>query len=112
MVCAVVFVPAADIVPYANQCLEYCISRGYEIAGVIRDDYSAAAEMLLSGAATVLVVARREHLDPGREPRLEVLAEVAAMSQSITARNRRPRLNEDRQALNRPRSRALGDRDV
>ena len=109
---AVVFVPDAKVVPYAKLCLDYCARRGYDIAGVIRGDWPAVAAMLATKAVGVVVVARREHLEPDREPRVEVLAEVAAQSRPILARNRRPRLNQQGQAVNRLRARRLGDRDI
>lgn len=112
MTTAVVFVPATAIVPFAKQCLDYCAARGYEIAGVIRGDWAAVARMLITGAASIVVVARREHLDPDREPRVEVLAEVASLALPRTARNRRPQLNQNGQAANRLRPSRLSDRDV
>lgn len=112
MTIAVVFVPAAHIAPYAKQCLDYCAVRGYDIAGVVRDDWAAVVAMMADHSAAVVVVARREHLDPHREPRLEVLAEVPAETPTPDARFRRARLNQNREPGHRAGSRRLGDRDV
>lgn len=70
---AVIFVPAAHLAVHAAACLDYCTAKGYEVAGVVHGDWSAAAAMLVNRAAGVLVVARPDHLDPNREPRVEVV---------------------------------------
>jgi hypothetical protein len=71
---AVIFIPAVhQFATYADQCLAYCAHRGYEVAGVVTGDWAAAAAMLIGRTAGVLVVARPDHLDPDREPRIEVV---------------------------------------
>lgn len=80
MTTAVIFVPAAlahvahvaHVAAYAAQCLDYCAVRGYEVAGVITTDWPAVVKVLTGGTASVVVVARPDHLDPLREPRIEV----------------------------------------
>jgi hypothetical protein len=72
MTTAVVFVPYTDSVQYASQCLTYCAIKGYDVAGVVTGNWPAVAAMLLDGIAGVVVVARPEHVDPQRQPRLEV----------------------------------------
>jgi len=74
MTLAVIFIPAAaHLATYASQCLEYCAERGYQVAGVVTSDWAAAAGIVMSHGAGVLVVARPDHLDPDREPRTEVV---------------------------------------
>lgn len=73
MTIAVIFVPAAHVAIYAAQCLDYCAARGYEVAGVVAGDWAAAAAMLIHRTAGIIVVARPDHLDPDREPRVEVV---------------------------------------
>jgi hypothetical protein len=109
---AVVFVPAAHIAPYAKQCLDYCAARGYDIAGVVRDDWTAAVAMMANHSASVIVVARREHLDPHREPRLEILAEALEETRMPNARFRRPQLIQNRQPGYGAGPRRLGNGDV
>lgn len=70
---AIIFIPAAHIAAYAGQCLDYCAARGYQVAGIVHGDWAAAAGMLMGRAAGVMVVARPDHLDPDREPRVEVV---------------------------------------
>lgn len=78
MTTAVIFVPATHFELYASQCLTYCAARGYEVAGIVTGTWSSAISVLASRTATVLVVARAEHLDPDREPRLEIVAQADA----------------------------------
>jgi hypothetical protein len=73
---AVVFIPAEHLAQHLGQCLTYCEAKGYKLAGVVRDDWCAVARMVAGGIVGVVVVARADHLDPGREPRLEVVAEL------------------------------------
>jgi hypothetical protein len=55
----------------ANQCLDHCLKRGYQVAGVIKGDWDAVLKALDDGLATVVVVARRTHLDPSWESQIE-----------------------------------------
>jgi hypothetical protein len=93
---AVVFGPALYLPTYANQCFDYCSVKGYEIAGIVQGDWQAVVAMLTAGAAGVAVAARPEHLDPDREPRVEIAAPPrptndGPTSQYRSARDRRPR---------------------
>lgn len=94
---AVIFVPAAHLATYAHQCLEYCSARGYEVAGVVQGDWAAATTMLVNRVAGILVVARPDHLDPDREPRVEVVDQAGAVPAApprnagpVSRRHRRP----------------------
>jgi hypothetical protein len=92
---AVIFVPAEHVAVHVTQCLNYCSARGYDVAGVVRGNWKAAANMLATGVAGVIVAARLDHLNPDREPRTEVAAtgdggDTAALSAG-THRRRRPR---------------------
>jgi hypothetical protein len=71
---AVVFVPTGHVATYASQCLTYCEAKGYDVAGIVTSDWAAAVATVLNRAAGVIVVARADHLDPHREPRVEVAA--------------------------------------
>lgn len=89
--------PADHIELWASQCLTYCTTMGYDIAGVIHGDWPAALAMLTGGLATVVVVARRDHLPPDGGPRIEVAGEQPATPVHVAdkarnvARLRRPR---------------------
>lgn len=79
MTLAVVFIPAAvHLATYAAQCLDYCANRGYEVCGIVTEDWPSVVKLVGAQAATVVVVARAEHLDPEREPRIEIAANAAA----------------------------------
>lgn len=71
---AMVFVLSHRLLPDAGICIEYCITHGYHMGGVIRDDWAKAVDYLYSGKCEVLVVASDETLDPDRTPRVEVVA--------------------------------------
>lgn len=55
-------------------CLAHCRKHGYEIVGVT-ETWSSAKRMLDAREAEIVVVAKRGHLPPSLEPRLEVVAE-------------------------------------
>lgn len=93
MTTAVVFVPAGHVIPYAAQCLNYCAAKGYTVAGVVTGNWAAVGAMLLERAAAVVVVARPEHLEPDREPRLEIAfpaEDARADLPQLPSRRRRP----------------------
>lgn len=75
MINAIALVPDGPIDVYLNQCIAHCSHRGYAFVGLVRN-WSAALDMLRPGLATVVVFARPEHLDPDREPRVEVCGET------------------------------------
>lgn len=71
---AVIFVKSDDFDPHATRCTLYCEERGYEIAGVVMDDWGAVQQMLGDGQASVALVSTEEHLPAQRKPRIEVVA--------------------------------------
>jgi hypothetical protein len=79
MIRAVAFVPPGPLNQvnegYLNNCLTHIDRRGYKLAGLVSGDFPAALAMIRAGNATVIVFARREHLNDQWEPRLEVCGE-------------------------------------
>lgn len=76
---AVVYVPpTADFDQHAARCMEYCEQQGYELRGIIRNDWEAAERMMGDGETSVVIVSTEAHLDPQRKPRIEVVANQAA----------------------------------
>lgn len=69
---AVIFLPPN--VPldgrFAEQSLDHVTRHGYDLLATT-SDWSEAWGLLRNGQAQVIVVARRAHLDPAREPRVE-----------------------------------------
>lgn len=72
---AIVFVLTQHLLPDAARCIEYCRSRGYDMVGVVRDDWTEAIRLTREGKASVIVAADARHLDPKRRPRIEIVAE-------------------------------------
>lgn len=91
MTTAVIFIPAGRNHLYADQCYDYCTARGYRVAGVVTGDWDAVLEMLRNHSADVVVVARADHLDPNREPRVEVVGDGGPVPQDHSPERRRPR---------------------
>lgn len=99
MTLAIAFVPAGPIDPvYVSQCIAHCNHRGYTFAGLARD-WPTAFKMIKAGLASVVVFARQEHVDPDREPRIEVCGETtqelfrkAGTVAAVTHRRERPRI--------------------
>lgn len=94
---AVIFVPADQFDTYASRCAEHCKAKGYQIYGVITDDWADAAELLESGKVDRIVVGRRDHIDPHHLPGVEVAAvEHVAVDRpdrpDRSSRRRRPRI--------------------
>lgn len=90
---AVVFVPAGhEAVQFISQCMAYCANRGYQVAGVVTDNWTAAIASIMSCGGGVVVVARPEHLAPDREPRIEVVTQPGGLHRvPATPRQRRAR---------------------
>lgn len=87
---AVIFVPYGQgKLRYGSQCLTYCSVRGYDVVGVVVGDWSAVVDVVIRGRAGVVVVARVQHLDPNREPRVEVAILDPRPRDVATARDRR-----------------------
>lgn len=77
MTLAIAFVPEGPLnLVYVNQCIAHCNHRGYTFAGLVRGDWASALDMLAARLASVVVFAREEHLDPLREPRVEVCGDA------------------------------------
>lgn len=68
---AVVFVLSQYLMADADRCIRHCLMQGYNMIGVVHDDWSAAIAMLRQGKASVVVVAAPDRIDPDREPRIE-----------------------------------------
>jgi hypothetical protein len=70
---AVVFVLGNRLILDGNICLQYCLAHGYNMIGVVKDDWRQALDYLHDGTAAVLVVAdERSFAD--QSPRIEVVA--------------------------------------
>lgn len=78
MLKAVVFVRSDDFDPHAARCTIYCEEQGYNLAGVILDDWPAVLQTIADGEADIVVVSEEAHLDPERSPRIEVVAHAAS----------------------------------
>lgn len=90
---AVIFIPAGQLDLYASTCSNYCLAKGYHVASLVHD-WRGVIDVLQSGRATVIVVARLDHIDPTWEPRVEVAASAVVdkhdNSRSPSLRQRRP----------------------
>jgi len=75
MTSAIVFVATQYLLTDAHRCINHCIAHGYHMVGLVKDDWGKAMEYLHEGKASVLVIADPEHLDPDREPRIEIVAD-------------------------------------
>lgn len=86
---AIIYTPTDHFEQHTDQCLDYCAQRGYDVAGVVRDDWHTAMQLACEGdVAGVVVVARVDHLDPHRRPRVEVVAEQPAIGRASVPRTR------------------------
>lgn len=83
---AIVFVLSGRLLPDADRCIRHCITQGYEMVGVVRDDWSLAMEYLADGRASVLVVASDRDLDPDRAPRIEVVSHYRRPNSPLSLR--------------------------
>jgi hypothetical protein len=90
---AVIFVQAEKFEANAARCLDYCAARRYEVAGLICGDWDAALQMLRDGLAGVIVVGSAAHLDPEREPRIEVVPKRLNSRRNARPRPLSPRTN-------------------
>jgi hypothetical protein len=73
---AIIFVLSRHLETDSATCVSYCLARGYAVAAIVRDDWGAAMKALCTFAASVVVVARLEHLDETCTPRMEVAADM------------------------------------
>lgn len=76
-----VFVLSHRLYPDVGICIQFCIAHGYDMGGVIQDDWQKAVDYLYSGKCDVIVVADERSLDPDRAPRVEVVAYQQARPQ-------------------------------
>lgn len=91
---AVLFVPTGHGADrWLTVCAEYAARYRYMVTAVA-SDWDDVLTMLRDGEATVVVVARRDHLPPLRTPRLEVVTEVetAPVARRPDRRPRRTRV--------------------
>ena len=72
---AIVFVLSRYLLRDAARCIDHCRINGYNMIGVVRDDWAEAWGYLRTGKVDVIVVADRQHLDPERSPRIEAVAD-------------------------------------
>jgi hypothetical protein len=75
---AIIYLKSDDLDPHASRCAEYLERQGYELEGVIMDDWDAAQAMLDSHQVAVIVASTTEHLPPKRRPRIEIVANERA----------------------------------
>lgn len=73
MTIAFIFVPDGHHTTYVTQCFAHLEAHAYEFKGLFTDFAKAWANACAAGA--VVVVARPDHADPRREPRIEVAGE-------------------------------------
>jgi hypothetical protein len=96
---AVIYVPTALLSTDAYtdalaRCHAYCTRCGYTVIGIART-WEEVEEAYARRDIGVLVVDRHDHLDPNREPRIEVVAateHVAVDPLARRSRRRRPRI--------------------
>lgn len=81
LVRAMIFVLKSRIVLDGEICLNYCLAMGYQMRGVVVDDWRKACDYLWRRECDVLVVADGRSLDPDRAPRVEVVAHHASRPQ-------------------------------
>jgi hypothetical protein len=68
---AVIFVLSERLIQDGHVCLQHCLTHGYRMIGVVRDNWREAMEYINDGRAAVLVVAGGPHHLPPRAPRVE-----------------------------------------
>lgn len=76
---AVVFIHPDRVLQNGNACIQYCISLGYNVVGLVRSWEEAiginrADPETEEVSAEVVVVAEEADLPPDRSPRLEIVA--------------------------------------
>ena len=62
MTIALIFIPSALHVEFAQQCYAYCHAKSYGVFGVVAGDWAEARKLARTGVVGVLVLARPEHL--------------------------------------------------
>jgi hypothetical protein len=69
---AVIFVQADRLHTHASRCLDYCATKRYEVAGLIRGDRAAAERMIRDGLAEIVVLPVLTAADAAAFPHVEV----------------------------------------
>lgn len=90
MTTALIYIPAAaHLIRSLDVCLIHCAAHGYTLHGVVTD-WQAVVGTWVSGMAGVAVVARHDHLDPDRIPRIEIAGQPRAVYLDRPGPHRRP----------------------
>lgn len=88
---AIIYVPdGPDRARWTMRCLKHCRDHDYSVVAVTptgEAGWHDIIQMIAADEADVIVVGRREHLDPQRTPRTE----IAEGPQEATPRQRRPK---------------------
>lgn len=92
---AIVFVRSDEFDPHVTRCAAYAQEQGYEVAGVVLDDWAAVQKMLDEGQAGVAVVSTGSHLPAKRRPRVEVVEHMHEDQALHAHRNDRPAAADD-----------------
>ena len=90
MLHALLFIPADDPDPrrWMVTLWTYCMRCHYQPQAVVHS-WCDVIKMVQAGLAEVVVVARRDHLDPKRTPRIEVVSEQPEPSAPTPSSRRR-----------------------
>ncbi len=75
---AIIYLRSDDFDPHASRGTEDVERQGYELEGVIVDDWAAAQAMLDSEQVSVVVASTTEHLPRKRRPRIAIVANERA----------------------------------
>lgn len=75
---AIVFVSSEEFDPHATRCTIYAEERGYELCGIVVDNWDEAQRMHDEHEIDVIVVSEESHVPPDRAPRIEVVAHAAS----------------------------------
>lgn len=76
---AIVYVLSEEFDPHATRCIAYIEERGYRLGGIVKDNWRAVLDAIAAGQADIVVVSEESHLDPKRQPRIEVVAHQVAV---------------------------------
>ncbi len=72
---AAIFVVDPGDIQATARCLDHCTSRGYHVVGIVTKTWDAAATMLRTGTAGIIVVDSHADLPADATPRCEVVAD-------------------------------------
>lgn len=99
---AIVFVRSDEFDPHVTRCAAYAEEQGYEVTGVVLDDWGAVQKMLNDGQAGVAVVSTGSHLPSKRRPRVEVVEHMHE-DQALHLRHGERSVDADDSRHRRPR---------